>query len=154
MQETIKTLSGKASVKQFIKDNRLENLRRLGLSDYAIIIIYGMEKAFKNNPEGFYRHGNDCSDQLNLDGKCWVKELGISKSTFKKYFKEIGICHNSPEDYSSARWKFFGRFYCSVYDEFNHKRTKYYRNNKLAGLIEAVLNIDYSQAPKNLGLRP
>ncbi len=70
------------------------------------------------------------------------KGTSNGKKTFKKYFEEIGLIHNSPKEYSEAKWKFNGNFYCSVLDKSNHKRTRYYRNHKLAKIIEAVIQLN------------
>lgn len=139
-------------IRRFIEENRLGNLRKLGLSDIAIIIIYRMEYWFKQYPDGFDKHGNHCLDQDKLAGECWTKELPISKATFKIYFKEIGLTFDSPEEYSKAKWKFAGKFYCSVLDKANHKRTRCLRNHKLAAIIKAVIEINYFEDPNNLDM--
>lgn len=149
-KEKVKTKSEK--IAQIIEEKGLGNLRKLGLSDIAIIIAGRMEYLFEKYRDGFDKHGNDCADQNELPGECWTKELPISKTTFKKYLKEIALTHNSPEEYSKARWKFSGKFYCCVLDEANHKRTRHLRNHKLARIIKAVLEIDYSEDSNNLDM--
>ncbi len=136
----------KKQQKELIKANGLSNLQRLGYSNIAILIIGTMEHWFRQYPNGFYRHGKPCADQANLHGFAWEIELGISKTTFKKYFEEVGYKHNSPKEFSLAKWKYPSRFYCSVLEESNNHRTIYYRNHKLARIIEGVLAIDYPKA--------
>lgn len=145
-----KSLSEK--IAQLVEDKGLANLRKLGLTDIAIIILDRMEYWFEQFPDGFDKHGNHCADQNDLAGQCWTKELPISKKTFKKYLREIALTHNSPEEYSEARWKFAGKFYCCVLNTSNHKRTRYLRNHNLARIIKAVLKIDYSENSNNLDM--
>jgi hypothetical protein len=139
-------------IKRIIEENRLGNLRKLRFSDCAIIMIDRLIYWSEQYPGGFYKHGNHCPDQDKLDGECWTKELPMSKATFKKYFKEIGLTHNSPEEYSKAKWKFGGRLCCCVLDKSNHKRTKYYINPTWAKVIKAVLAIDYSENSNDLDM--
>jgi hypothetical protein len=128
--------------KERVDEKGLGILRKLGLNDISILIIDRLEYWFDKYPDGFDKHGNDCADQLELDGLCWADELDMTKKTFKKYFREIGLIHNSLEEYSQAKWKFYGNFYCSVLDESNHRRTRYYRNHKLANILRALIELD------------
>jgi hypothetical protein len=136
-------------IERMIEEKGLGNLRKLGWKDGEVIIIGIMLYWSEQYPGGFYKHGNHCPDQDKLAGECWTKELPMSKATFKRYFKEIGLTHNSPEEYAKAKWKFGGKPCCCVLDTSNHKRTKYHINLTWAKVIKAVLAIDYSEDPKS-----
>ncbi len=135
-----------------VKGKGLTDLRKLGYSDGAIVIIERLEFWFRKYPDGFDRHFEERIDQANLDGECLSAELGMEKSTFKKYFKEIGIRYLSVEKYLSSSDKFEGKLYCSVLDTDNHKRTKYYRNHQSTGIIEIFLNQNHSKDSDNLNM--
>ncbi len=130
----------------------LTALRKLGYSDGTIVIIERLEFSFRKSPDGFDKHFEERKDQANLDGECLSSELDMEKTTFKKYFKEIGVRYLSLEEYLSSSDKFEGKLYCSVLDTDNHKRTKYYRNHQSTGLIELFFQQDCSQGTDNLNM--
>ncbi len=98
-------------------------------------LVEKLEYWFGQHPKGFYKHSEPRKDQKNLDGLSWTQELSISKTTFKKAFKEIGVCYLSPEQFEQAEDKFQGKFYCSVLHLSNNHRTFYYRNTELIAAV-------------------
>jgi hypothetical protein len=98
-------------------------------------LVEKLEYWFGQHPKGFPKHCEPRKDQDNLDGLSWTQELLISKPTFKKAFKEIGVCYLSPQQYEQAEDKFQGKFYCSVLHLSNNHRTFYYCNTELIATV-------------------
>jgi hypothetical protein len=98
-------------------------------------LIEKLEYWFEQHPEGFFKHCESGIDQDNLGSLSWTQELLISKPTFKKAFKEIGVCYLSPEQFEQTKDKFQDKFYCSVLHPLNNNRTIYYRNDELINVI-------------------
>jgi hypothetical protein len=130
----------KSEIKKLVDEKGLGCLRRFGFSDTAILIIDRLEYWFEQYPDGFDKHTTDCADQKELPGECWVKELGISRPTFKKYFAEIGVIYTNPED--ALALEFQANYYYSVLLEGNNRRTMYMRNHQKAKRIQGYLRFN------------
>lgn len=139
----------KQQVKRLIEKRGLVGLRDLGLNDTAILIVGKLEEYFKMFPDGFHKHTEDREDQKELFGFSWVKELKISRPTFKKYFELVGAIYGSPEEFE--RNGFGDKPYCSILKRDNHKRTLYLRNHELADRFQRILNPDRNDL--NMGMK-
>lgn len=137
---------------------------------YALLLAYGtkpegcslkkvakimatFEREFKSQPSGILRHfGDDVKDQDNLTGLSWKEIITISRDTFNKGFKEIGVTYKPEEEFNrikNGRDEFKGKYYCRV-KTFNKNRTFYYRNHALVNsVIKAFLE---NQGTQELGL--
>jgi len=130
----------KSEIKKLVDEKGLGCLRQFKFSDEAILIIDRLEYWFEKFPDGFYKHTTDCADQKELPGECWVKELGISRPTFKKYFAEIGAIYTDPQ--KCLEEEFQAKYYYSVMLEGDNHRTLYQRNHSKANRIQSWLRFN------------
>lgn len=102
--------------------------------------IKELEATFRIYPDGFARHFEPRNDQQNLFGNSWSEILNTSRYKFNKYFDEIGVRYNSPDELPSKEIKdcFQGKLYCRVFIKNDNGRTHYYRNHDLANRLLAI----------------
>jgi len=99
-------------------------------SQGATAVLCSLEYWFKKKPGGFYKFMEPCSHKLYREGDSFVECLGVSRKSFWRSFKSIGIKYNSRTDFENSTDKFQGKMYASYYDRYSN-RIFFIRNHEI-----------------------
>lgn len=96
----------------------------------ATLILSSLEYWFTKKHDGFYKFMEPCSHKLYREGDSFVECLGVSRKSFWRSFKSIGIKYNSRTDFEDSTDKFQGKMYASYYDRYSN-RIFFIRNHEI-----------------------